>query len=81
METGILFQVGKALSLAGVICLFLGVLLMAGSKSSFFGLGHLPGDIAYKGKNFHFYFPVVTSLILSAFLALIFWLVSLFTNR
>ena len=35
----------------------------------------------YKGKNFHFYFPVVTSLILSAFLALIFWLVSLFTNR
>ncbi len=81
MGAGIPFQVGKALILAGVICFLLGLLLMAGSKSSFFGLGRLPGDIAYKGKNFQFYFPIVTSLVLSAVLTLFFWLVSLFTRR
>ncbi len=81
MGAGLPFQVGKALILAGVICFLLGLLLMAGSKSSFFGLGRLPGDIAYKGKNFQFYFPIVTSLVLSAVLTLFFWLVSLFTRR
>ncbi len=81
MGEGIPFHVGKALILAGVICFVLGLLLMAGSKTSFFGLGRLPGDIAYKGKNFQFHFPIVTSLLLSAVLTLIFWFVSLFTRR
>ena len=81
MGAGIQFHVGKALILAGVICFVLGLLLMAGSKTSFFGLGRLPGDIAYKGKKFQFHFPIVTSLLLSAVLTLIFWFVSLFTRR
>ena len=75
------FQLGKFLIFAGVLCVVLGLILMAGSKFSFFGLGRLPGDIAYKGKNFHFYFPIVTSLVLSAALTLILWLISAFTRR
>lgn len=58
-----------------------GLLLMAGSRFSFFGLGRLPGDIAYKGKNVTFYFPIVTSIVLSVILTLVLWLISLFTRR
>ena len=75
------FQLGKFLAFVGVICIVLGLILMAGSKFSFFGLGRIPGDIAYKCKNFHFYFPIVTSLLLSAVLTLILWLISAFTRR
>jgi hypothetical protein len=38
------------------------------------GLGRLPGDIAIQRQNFSFYFPVVTSLVISAVLTLLFWL-------
>jgi hypothetical protein len=54
---------------------------MAGSKISFLGLGRLPGDIVYKGKNFSFYFPIVTSLLLSGVLTLVVWLISQLTKR
>ncbi len=74
-------QVGRFLVIAGVVLVGIGLLLMAGSKLSFFGLGRLPGDIAYKGKNLTFYFPVVTCLLLSVVLTLIFWLFSVFTRR
>ena len=59
----------------------LGLIVMAGSKFSFFGLGRLPGDIAYKGKNFQFYFPIVTCLVVSAAVTLIFWVISLLTRK
>ncbi len=38
------------------------------------GLGHLPGDIRIERKGFGFYFPITTSLLVSAVLSLIFWL-------
>jgi hypothetical protein len=38
------------------------------------GLGHLPGDIAIKTEHGGFYFPIVTCLIVSVVLSLIFWL-------
>ena len=37
-------------------------------------LGKLPGDIAVERENFRFYFPVATSLVISAVLTLILWL-------
>ena len=40
------------------------------------GLGRLPGDIAIERGNFHFYFPIVTSLVISAVLSLFFWLLN-----
>jgi uncharacterized membrane protein YidH (DUF202 family) len=75
------FQLGKFLVIVGVLLVAAGLLLMAGAKFSFFGLGRLPGDIAYKGKNVQFYFPIVTCLVLSAVLTLVFWVISLFTKR
>jgi len=38
------------------------------------GLGHLPGDIAIRGEHGGFYFPIVTCLLISLVLTLIFWL-------
>lgn len=81
MSDGLPFQAGKFLIIAGVVLVVLGLLLMAGAKFSFFGLGRLPGDIAYKGKNVTFYFPVVTCVVLSLVLTLVFWVVSLLMRR
>jgi hypothetical protein len=75
------FQLGKFLVIAGVVLVAAGLLLMASSKFSFFGLGRLPGDIAYKGKTFQFYFPIVTCLVLSVVLTLVFWLIAFWTKR
>ena len=79
MSDGSPFQAGKFLIIAGVVLVVLGLLLMTGAKLSF--LGRLPGDIAYRGKNVTFYFPVVTCIVLSVVLTLVFWLVSLLTRR
>jgi len=41
-------------------------------------IGRLPGDFLYRGKNTRFYFPLVTSLILSVVLSLVLYLISRF---
>jgi hypothetical protein len=75
------FQLGKFLVIVGVLLVAVGLFMMTGSRFSFFGLGRLPGDIAYKGKHVQFYFPLVTCLILSAVLTLVWWLISFLTKR
>jgi hypothetical protein len=75
------FQLGRFLVITGVVLVGAGLFLMAGSKFPFFGLGRLPGDIIYKGKNTSFYFPIVTCLILSVVLTLVIWMISLLTRR
>ena len=77
MAGSLTFQLGRVIVILGVVLVGVGLLLMAGSRVGFFGLGKLPGDMAYKGKNVSFYFPVVTCLILSALGTLVFWLISL----
>lgn len=67
--------------IAGVVLVGAGLLVMAGSRFSFFDFGKLPGDITYKGRNSTFYFPIVSCLVLSAALTLVFWLVSFLTKR
>ncbi|MEW6776399.1 MAG: DUF2905 domain-containing protein [Bdellovibrionota bacterium] len=64
--------VSKALIIAGLVLVALGLLYEFGG--SFLKLGRLPGDIAVERENFRFYFPLATSLLISAVLTLIFWL-------
>jgi len=59
--------------IAGIALVVIGLLLMVGSR---FGLGRLPGDMVYKGKNVTIYFPIVTCLVISVVVTLIFWLIS-----
>lgn len=37
------------------------------------GLGRLPGDIAIERPGVHIYIPIVTCLVISAVLTLLFW--------
>ena len=67
-------EVGKFLLLVGVIIIILGAVLLFTGKLNL-PLGRLPGDFVYRGKNSVVYFPLATSLLLSAILSLIFWLI------
>jgi predicted tellurium resistance membrane protein TerC len=62
-------QVGRALLFVGLAIAACGLLWMVGSK---LGLGRLPGDIVIEKKNYSFYFPVVTSVVVSLVLTLLF---------
>lgn len=81
MHNGFPADIGKLLIVLGGALVVVGVLFILGSKFSFFGLGHLPGDIKIKGKNSTFYFPLTTCLLLSAVITLIMWLISHFTRH
>jgi len=41
-------------------------------------LGRLPGDIVYRGKHTTVYFPLVTCIVISVVLTLIFYVISRF---
>ncbi|MDF1611675.1 MAG: DUF2905 domain-containing protein [Stygiobacter sp.] len=60
---------GKLLILSGLILLIVGLLFTFWDKLPL--IGKLPGDIVWKGKNFTFYFPIVTSILLSIIISLI----------
>ena len=75
------FQLGRFLVITGILLIVVGVLVIASSRFSFLGLGRLPGDIIYKGKHGTFYFPMVTCLVVSGLLTLVFWVVSLLGKR
>ena len=70
---GPMTDIGKLLLvLGGVIVVAGAVLLLAGRFN--LPLGHLPGDIVYRGKNTVFYFPLTTCIVISVVLSLLFWL-------
>lgn len=65
-------EIGKLLVIAGLLMVAAGAVLWSGFGRGW--LGRLPGDIQYSKGNVHFYFPIVTCLILSVLLTLILWL-------
>ncbi|TJY41470.1 DUF2905 domain-containing protein [Cohnella pontilimi] len=56
---------------AGIVLVVVGLLWMAGGR--WFSLGRLPGDIAYESDRVKFYFPIVSCILVSLLLALIFY--------
>ena len=57
---------GKVLVIGGAVLMVIGLLVMAG-----FPLFRLPGDLTVRRGPVTFYFPLVTSLVLSLVLTLI----------
>ena len=57
---------GKGLVIAGIIIAGIGLLMMAGLP-----IGRLPGDIVIRRGSGTFYFPLVTSILLSVILTLL----------
>lgn len=66
-------ELGKGLLVLGLVIAAVGVFLLAGAKLPF-RLGRLPGDISHHGRLTNFYFPIVTCIVLSVVLTLIFWI-------
>lgn len=70
------YHIGKLLIVLGIIIAVIGALLLLFKDSGIPFLGKLPGDIIIKRKNFTFYFPIATSILLSVILTLIFYFFS-----
>ena len=68
-------ELGRTLLILGVVLLVVGTFFFFGGRLPF-RLGRLPGDIVHKGEHATFYFPIVTSIVLSVGLSLLFWLLS-----
>jgi hypothetical protein len=61
---------GKLLIVSGIVIALMGLFLLIGDKIPF--LGKLPGDIVIKREKFTFYFPIVTCILISIILTLLF---------
>ena len=65
-------HIGRMLVLLGIILAAIGALILLAGRVSW--IGRLPGDILIQKKNFTFYFPLATSILVSIVLTLLFWL-------
>ncbi|HEU5139707.1 MAG TPA: DUF2905 domain-containing protein [Bacillales bacterium] len=61
---------GRIFIVIGIILIVVGLLWQF--------IGKLPGDIVIKKENFTFYFPIVTSIVISIVLSLIFYIIGKF---
>ena len=57
--------IGRTLIILGTVLLIAGLIVTLGEKLPI-RIGRLPGDIVIRGKNSVFYFPLTTSLLISA---------------
>jgi hypothetical protein len=68
---GGLAGLGRVLMLTGGILFVLGLAFTYLGRA---GVGRLPGDIVVERGHFTFYFPIVTSILLSLILSGLLWL-------
>lgn len=64
--------IGKSLMTIGGIIFLIGLLMQ------FIKIGKLPGDIIINKGNTTFYFPIMTSIVLSVILSVIFFIINRF---
>ncbi len=62
--------------MAGFALIGPGVILLLSDKIPF--PGKLPGDIVVEKRNFTFYFPIATSILISIILSIVFYLLGYF---
>ena len=70
-------ELGRMLLMLGGLLIVVGAFFYFGGKLPF-RVGRLPGDIVHKGDHTTFYFPIVSCIVLSVGLSLLFWLISRF---
>jgi hypothetical protein len=69
-------DLGKLIAIIGVITTLIGLVMWGGFMPKW--LGRLPGDIRIEREGSAFYFPVVTCIVLSIVLSLLFSIFSIF---
>lgn len=62
-------ELGRILLIIGVVLVVVGGLAVLGVRLPF---GRLPGDIAIEGERGGFYFPIVTMIVVSIVLTVLF---------
>ena len=70
-----MLNLGKLIVVFGAVLVAVGLLLMLVGRTHL-PIGRLPGDIIYRRRNFAFYFPLTTSILLSIVLSLVFYFLS-----
>ncbi len=65
-------SIGKTLIILGLVLVAAGGVLLLFKQIPF--LGKLPGDMLIQKKNFTFYFPLSTSILISVLVTLLFYL-------
>lgn len=70
-------EIGRMLLMLGGMLIVVGGVFYFGGRLPF-RMGHLPGDIVHRGEHTTFYFPIVTCLVVSMVLTLLFWLFNQF---
>jgi hypothetical protein len=73
----LLNQIGKVILGLGLALVVIGGVLMLAGRVGL-PLGRLPGDFVYRGKHATVYFPLVTCIVISVVLTLIFYVISRF---
>lgn len=68
-------NIQKYLIVIGLLIVLIGLFFPYISKIPLF---RLPGDIVIEKPNFKFYFPIVSMIIISVLLSLIFWIIRKF---
>ena len=66
-------NLGKLILLVGIIISITGLLIIVLNR---FGILRLPGDINLEGKTWKIYFPIVSCIIISVILTLVFWIIN-----
>jgi uncharacterized membrane protein len=64
-------SMAKWLIIIGIVLFVLGIAWPLLAK---LGLGDLPGDIKLERKDYTFYFPVTTSILISLVITLVLWI-------
>ena len=70
-----MLNLGKFIIILGAILVAVGLLIVLLGRTQL-PIGRLPGDILYRRRNFTFYFPLTTSILLSIVLSLVFYFLS-----
>jgi DUF2905 family protein len=68
-------DLGRMLVFVGGLLLVFGLVLILAGKANL-PIGRLPGDMVYRGKHTTFYFPLMTSILLSVILSLVLYVVN-----
>jgi Protein of unknown function (DUF2905) len=69
-----MLEMGRMLVILGVALVVIGGIVMLLGRTGL-PLGRLPGDFLYRGKNTTFYFPLASSILISAVLSVVLFLI------
>lgn len=68
-------EIGKMLLFFGLLLAAAGLVFILLGRTNL-PIGRLPGDILYRGKHTTFYFPLMTSILLSVVLSLVLYVIA-----